>query len=346
MTSTQIQYVIVTTTMTEQTASLEHNQPNIYREPVIEVPGISRDILETFREESAVGYALFKQVVECNDLQGNPDRLTQLKIILHFPKKFRERLEHHLEATKLRDAYFAKKKGIRGAISRSFTQSEERSIFAGELFEELVRSENKMHELAKKQDKEQLLKKMKVSRQLMYVWQYPEKFGIETHWRNPDAAFFEIEDDGTIVIKAVGEAKSGKLDTRAFQQLKEGGIKTQLNQVLRDLKSRDKKWFTDRNLDELADEIDTLHVDTDFKIRLIVPRSDDSIHGILSDSVANKLIKKRKDDSHLVEGSREWGEVTVEDFVYQLKKPDKISLHASAFSGKELAAMNTLLYGD
>lgn len=330
--------------MTEQ-HTLENTLARQKSEPLIEVPGISSDILETFRAESAVGYALFKQVVECNDQQGNPDRLTQLKIILHFPKKFRERLEHHLEATKQRDAYFAKKKGVRSAISHTFVQSKERGIYVGELFEELVRSENKMRELEKKQDLEFVQKTAKVSRQLMYVWQYPEKFGLQTHWRNPDAAFFEVDTDGSIVIKAVGEAKSGKLDTRAYQQLLEGSIQSQLNDLLANLREKDKQWFRDRKLDELAAEIDTMHVDKNFKIRLIVPRSQHFSDPAITEEVAYKLIKVRKDNSDLVDGSGEWGEVHVADFVYQLKKSDKISLHTSAFSGKELAAMTNLLYG-
>lgn len=73
--------------MTEKTSISTEEVAQTVVEPLIVVPGISSEILESFRNESAVGYALFKAVIEAGDVSNNPDRMEQLKVFLYLPKK-------------------------------------------------------------------------------------------------------------------------------------------------------------------------------------------------------------------------------------------------------------------
>lgn len=327
--------------MSEKTVLTE---TQVTEDPTIEVPGIPTEILESFRKESQVGYLLFKSVIEVSDLSGEPDRYEQLKIFLYLPKKFQKMLADHLVKSLERDTYFKEKSAIRQTISDTFTSHKMGGILAGEFFEELVRTETKMKELEAETEegKKEVFKKLRMARELMRVWQYPQEFGIDTHWRNPDAAFFEIEDDGTIVIKAVGEVKAGDLDARAYYQLQKTGIEQQLHEVISFLKARDTQWFTDNKLPHLQEAIPHLHVSSDFKIRLIVPRNRDITEGGITEQQAEQLIKHRGGD---VIGDSRFLTVRIEEFTHLLARSGRITLQKSLFSQRELRAMTNLLYG-
>lgn len=336
-----MQKVYSKVSMSEKSITTE---PQVADEPVLEVPGIPAEILESFRAESQVGYQLFKSVIETNDQSGDPDRYEQLKVFLYLPKRFQEMLATHLVKSIERDRYFQEKKGVNRAITHTFVPTNQGGVLAGEFFEELVRTENKMKELESESEegKKEVFKKLRMARELMRVWQYPEQYGIGTHWRNADAAFFEIEDDGTIVIKAVGEVKATDLDLRAYKQLQRDGIEQQLGEVISFLKAQDKQWFIDRKLPHLSEAIAHLHVSSDFKIRLIVPRNRNISEDGITEQQAEQLVKHR---GGKVLGDARLGQVSVEEFTHLLTRSGRISLQKSLFSQKELGAMTNLLFG-
>jgi len=361
--------------MTEKTSISTEEVAQTVVEPLIVVPGISSEILESFRNESAVGYALFKAVIEAGDVSNNPDRMEQLKVFLYLPKKFQESLASHLILAQERDRMFHPQKSVTNAVRNNFTQAKRFRVLKGEFFEELVRTENKMYELQlvrateeerKKrsvqlteddveareklkqqsiEDKEKFAKKLKLTRQLLKVWQYPDLFGLPNRWNNPDSAFFEIEDDGSIVIKAVGEAKSGMLNSRAYGQLIYEGIQKQLHEVTDTLKSKDPNWFKKYDLELLGENIDMLHVANDFKIRLIIPRNKKVAGTVPTRKEAEALIKSDWRNRDFVFGSTTENPVKVTSFIDLLADSGRITIQKSQFSKKELDAMSELLYG-
>ena len=304
-----------------------------------DVPGVPKNILELFSSESKMGYALFEKILAVDEYQHPANRREQLRVIASLSKEIIEGLRQHLISSEQRESYFQGKKTV-------LTEKKKKMILSGEIFEELVRTEFKLQE-STKNTKEQFRKKNQITKEFLDVWQYPEKYSLDTHWRNPDAAFFEMEDDGTITLQAVGEVKSGKLNARSYEQLVREGIQNQLIELVHVLKKKDTAWFLENKLPMLAKVCANLRIADNFTIRLVVPRNRAVSEEGITYTEAEALIQKDTNNPSEVSGqSFDKPSVSVSAFVEELVSSGRIDVQKSLFSQRELWALRDYFYDE
>ena len=266
---------------------------------------------------------------------------------MNLPKNLLKSLTVHLHHSERRQKQFLARHDRQAAEKFKFSDKEKTGVLAGEVFEELVRTEFKMNEFARVQNdpekKDAFITQLRLARELMRVWQYPEKFGIDVNWRNPDAAFFEINDEGKVVIKSVGEVKAGSLDARAYEQLKSTGIQNQLKEVLHVLKNKDATWFKQKKLPELEAVCQNLSIADDFKIQLFVPRNREVSASGITYEEAERLTKQNYRDRTMVAG-KSTQPVTIHAMAYELSESKRISVQKSLFSQRELGVLTEFLF--
>ena len=334
---------------------------------VVQVEGINPAALEDLQKKSPVGYELFIRLLEVNDSRFEADRIEQFETLCYLNKNFLGLLKKHLFTARkvertfrlrrvqqdLRSGRIAradKEQALTEAKQYTFTSNETFGILKGEIFEDLVRAEFRRKELSpvlqKPEERTEVFKKLRLAREFMYVWQYPALCGLDKRWRNPDAAFLEIESDGRVIIKSVGEVKSGKLDARAYQQLRATGIYSQIREFIAAIQEKGPEWFDQVNppdgLPELKKVYKDLVVDEDFKIELFVPRNNDVSETGVTDDQARRLIKTR---GNYVVGESQ-NPIAVDSFVYDLVNSGRIDVKKSLFSTREVEVLTSTLMNE
>ncbi|MCA9368997.1 MAG: hypothetical protein H6773_03830 [Pseudomonadales bacterium] len=306
-------------------------------------------ILHELKEAKPVLYSLLRDLVTSgHEPSYTPDRAAQIKVLAKLPADLITQMKDFL----VRDQEY-QEKYFRGSDDEPKRTDHK---VAGELFEILVRiqvsaEEKQSIDIPNTSERVSL---SDLTNQFLEVWQYPQKFGIRAAWRNPDAAFLDIDAEGHIYLKAVGEVKAGLLDMRAFEQLRVTGIEMQVKEVLKYLRSRPANWFDQNGLDALKVAKDSLDIHPDgLKIRLFVPAHKEVSKEGITRKQAEDLIKKRRGhedrgDDALVQVPRhlqlKLNPVRVRVFMNLLQDSSRISVQQAVFSGRELYTLaNTII---
>ena len=177
-----------------------------------------------------------------------------------------------------------------------------KGVLKGEVFERLV----VLDPVIKKErfDKEDMENESKIkhmeelSNEILSVMQNPARYGLEEKiqvHRLPDATYINITDKGYVEILGVGEAKSGSIHDRFYQQA--DNYRRSVNTVAGELsKLRHVKRLRNLGLVHLADRMEKsgmegvsnfVRVSPNFKKTLIVPQNKKIEDDLIKESVDN-----------------------------------------------------------
>lgn len=240
-----------------------------------------------------------------------PDRELQRSILDQLPENLVEELHAHLIVVE----------GGKEAES-----SAEESKLRGELFERLATAQ---YGRAGAGTQDPRLAE-ELSQELVQLMHDPRRFGLEEQIggiRNPDLAFFKINDQGKVEIEAAGEVKLGLLTPRAAHQIGGGfreGTRKMVEVVNRMGKPEDSGLLA---VAQSRTRGGYLSASENLKVKLIVPadRNPEKVK-----SLVNRGIFPREDYVRLLE---------------LLKNKDEVEILKSAFSRQEVAAMADHLIG-
>ncbi len=277
--------------------------------------------------------------------QGNVDRLKQLRILVNLlhddPNIFRTLFGKSLNSGVIKD-------GAKGDIT-------------GMLFERLAAAEFRLEKLdavdqlelpsSNENQSEQLKLRLKIASELVRVWQNPDWYGFGKKLKNPDLAYIQITDQGTVVIEALGEVKLGDLDYRCYTQLVDSGFKDALNTLLQELNGPNSEHYKQnllkKGLVHLANAGE-IKVDDNLVIHLVTTSNRPLAKrgGRISRFLAKNLINTRKFKSQQfrskIEGQLQAGEsptVDEETFIKLLMDESKVQIRRSNFSHNEVMAL-------
>ena len=244
-----------------------------------------------------------------------PDRELQTSILRELPENLVEELHGHIMASE------KEQRQIAAELGKEFEAHPEDRVIRGELFERLATLQ---YGRAGAEAQDPLLAE-ELSQELVQLMHNPERFALGPqigHIRNPDLAFFRINDQGKVEIEAAGEAKLGFLDERAAKQIG-GGFKKGIQRMVRAVNQVEKP--EDSGLTAVAQSRTrggSLGVSEDLKVKLIVPadRNLDKKESLIN----RNNFQQGEDYDHLVE---------------LLQDESKIEILKSAFSRQEIAAM-------
>jgi len=245
-----------------------------------------------------------------------PDREIQSSILRQLPENLVEELHAHLLATEKEDQRFAAEKG------KEVRETAEGPAIRGELFERLVVLQ---HGRAGAEAQDPRFAE-DLSQELVDLMHDPERFGLREQIgriRNPDLAFFRINDQGRVEIEAAGEVKLGLLNERAADQIG-GGFRGGIKRMIEAVNEVDRP--EDLGLTAVAQSRTRsgyLSASEDLKVKLIVPADRDLDK---KESLVNRRDFRHKGSYHRF-----------------LRKLDEVEMLKSAFSRQEVAAMSDLL---
>ena len=159
----------------------------------------------------------------------------------------------------------------------------------------------------------------------------PERFALGPQIgrvRNPDLAFFRINDQGKVEIEAAGEVKLGLLDERSAAQIG-GGFKNGIQRMVRAVNQVEKpEEFGLTAVAQSRTRGGSLGASEELKVKLIVPadRNLDKKESLIN----RNNFQQEEDYDHLVE---------------LLQDESKIEILKSAFSWREVAEISYYLVG-
>lgn len=221
-----------------------------------------------------------------------------------------EELRGHLRAVRIEEQTFAAKQ------KREERPINDAQVLRGKLFEELIR-------------KEKLESKSSLANEMLALAHDPERFDLEDFlgmWKNPDLAIIKITDSG-FVIEAIGEAKLGLLDRRAFDQLKKWGFWEGLSETVRILNHIDN--LSKCGLKEIGQRKGKgeILIAPSFKQHVFIPANRNS-------EDIRSLIDQQKGGL---------SEEETERFIGLLENKKLISIEKSVFSTHDVVAMAEVL---
>lgn len=247
-----------------------------------------------------------------------PDRELQNFLLRQLPENLAEELHAHLMARDIEQQQIAAERG------KEVKESPEEQVIRGEIFERLAAAQYGRAG-AKAQDP-RLAEDL--SQELVQLMHDPERFTLGKqigHIRNPDLAFFKINDQGKVEIEAAGEVKLGLLNERSADQIG-GGFRTGVRKMVEAVNQLDNP--EDVGLTAVAQSRSRggyLGASEDLKVRLIVP--------------ADRNVEDKK---NLVNRGDFRNQAYYRHFLDQL---DEVEVLKSAFSRQEVAAMADHLMG-
>lgn len=259
---------------------------------------------------------------------------------------------------------------ITNDIDEQFTVEDEnvqRGMIAGKLFELLAASEFRLDTFDTldtlvledtEGERQKIEYRLKIAEELVLLWHNTEKYGIPLRLRNPDLAYIKLTDSGDVHIEALGEAKLGLLDFRAYAQLLDSGFKQALNTLINWLNSPAGKAFkpklAEQGLYHLS-RAEELSVDQELFVHLVLPsdRKSPEREGPISPQFATTLVNKYKFKeqrmSHIfnyifkANGNKP---IEFEDFFTLLCDETKIKYKRSQFSTEEVWAVTKMLFDE
>ena len=250
-----------------------------------------------------------------------PDRELQASIIRELPENLVEELHAHLMANEI------EQRKIAGERGKEFKEIPDDRVIKGELFERLAAAQ---YGRAGAEARDPRLAE-ELSQELVQLMHNPERFTLGKqigHIRNPDLAFFRINDQGKVEIEAAGEVKLGLLDERAGDQIGWGfrkGIQRMV-QAVNQVENPEDSGLT--AVAQSRARGGSLGVSEDLKVKLIVPadRNLDKKESLIN----RNNFQQEEDYNHLAE---------------LLKDESKIEILKSAFSWREVAEISYYLLG-
>ncbi|MEX2053678.1 MAG: hypothetical protein WD940_01580, partial [Patescibacteria group bacterium] len=193
-----------------------------------------------------------------------PDRELQASILQQLPENLVEELHAHLMGHEKEQRQIAEER------EKEFKETAEGQVVRGELFERLAAVQ---YGRAGAEAQDPRLAE-ELSQELVQLMHNPERFTLGPqigHIRNPDLAFFKINDQGKVEIEAAGEVKLGLLNERSADQIG-GGFKAGIQKMVQAVNEVEKP--EDLGLSAVAQSRargGTLGMAEDLKVRLIVP---------------------------------------------------------------------------
>src|SRR3972149_4034908 len=249
------------------------------------------------------------------------DRELQASILRELPDNLVEELHGHLMANEVEQRKIATERG------KEFKETPDDRVIKGELFERLAAAQ---YGRAGAEAQDPRLAE-ELSQELVQLMHNPERFTLGKqigHIRNPDLAFFRINDQGKVEIEAAGEVKLGLLDERAGDQIGWGfrkGIQRMV-QAVNQVENPEDSGLT--AVAQSRARGGSLGVSEDLKVKLIVPadRNLDKKESLIN----RNNFQQEEDYNHLAE---------------LLKDESKIEILKSAFSWREVAEISYYLVG-
>jgi len=206
--------------------------------------------------------------------ESRRDESRQARVLENLPDDCLMRLKGHLhekyiEKEDFKERYFGKPVE---KLDEEEKRNYELMVLRGEVFELLIQS-----------DPEFVKTKTPESEELLSLLQNPDRYEKKEKMgriKNPDLAYIELNDEGRIIIKGVGEAKLGLLNERALRQLDsfEHSTKALKNTVngIKHAKKMKRMGFDGLakrkvQMDESGERGPFVDIDENFKVTLIVP---------------------------------------------------------------------------
>lgn len=175
----------------------------------------------------------------------------QKEILEAFPDKeaLIVHLVEHYRRNYQRETEYAQKTG------REVKHSDPHIVIRGEIFEKLVATENRIHNLSAEArgltPQEKLPEHQQMEDEFTDFLRQPDKYGFPDLWpmRNPDLSFVESRSEDLMVLTGTGEAKSAQaLDYRAYQQMRPDGLRKTLEQSMMSINQLDSEEAEKRGL--------------------------------------------------------------------------------------------------
>lgn len=261
-------------------------------------------------------------------LTNEPLRERQKKILEAFPDQntlIKQLTEHYLRNYK-REEQYAKK------TRKEVRHSDLRKVIRGELFEQLVATENRLFNMSAESAQVPAPEKKpadsSLEETLTDFLRQPDKYGFDHLWpmRNPDLSFVETRNETLIVLTGTGEAKSAKsLDYRAYRQLRPDGLRKTLELSILGINQLDENAAKDKGLEGFGKGGKKLAMIRHFTQHVIMCRDVDF-----------------SNPDYLIDRSGFYNEADYNDFKQMLlgkHEESKVKLVHSSFSENELDAI-------
>lgn len=249
-----------------------------------------------------------------------PDRDRQMDILSRLPDDFFYALAGHLRTSFLEQQKFSRLRGV------SFDEGDfdDETVFRGKVFEMLVAADPSLHTPDP------------IAEELLALMHDPDRFRLGEklkYYRTPDGAYLYVDRVGAaLVVRAIAEAKLGKLNDRAFRQLSERGFRYGLERLA----------VCINDLDDLKGygltEIATLRNPRGEHIHPIIMIAPD-VHQILV-VPANRDVS---DPASLVRAG-DFDDISYGQILYLLGDTSRLTIRKAAFSAAEVAALTRVLY--
>ncbi len=249
-----------------------------------------------------------------------PDRERQMDILSRLPDDLLYELAGHLRTSFLESQKFAKLRGT----PFDAEEFDDETILRGKVFEMLVAADPILHTPDP------------LAEELLTLMHDPERFAMEEvlrYYRTPDGAYLEVDKvDGRLIVRAAAEAKLGRLNRRAAQQLGVRGFRyglVHMAEAVNETKDLSKHGLVEtatfRERTEKTDG-ELITVASDFRQVLIVPANRDT------------------DDPASLVNSRDFDDLAFGELLYLLSDAGRLTIKKAAFSAAEVAVITRVLY--
>lgn len=301
------------------------------------MPG--ENVSETSNEAHSIGEQIFNDFKKNNHDPINKETvINQVKILRRLPNDFLEQAYGHL-----RSEFLLHQKYNQNRIETKNYFNDEQ-LLAGFANEVLVNIQiRQTHpELRGGTNPETKAELDNYESKILEVANNPERFELPFDvGRNPDVAWLDLDLEGRVIIKGVGEiTTSNQFNKRKFLQLSESGFASNLRNISRHLNS-----LTDgdsRGLPEFGVDKKQIEVSPKLKRYLIVRRDMDTTPA----GLANVIGKTVSDEeySHLDNHSKKkvFSSTERQSFINLLTSPDTVIIK-SEFSNNECRLIANLL---
>jgi hypothetical protein len=246
------------------------------------------DSRETINHEPCLGEQLFNEI---KDSFGNDRERAKacVAVLKNLPENLVEQSYAHLRSESINEThysqshpdhhsnFFSDKKCIEGYVNE---------ILAN------IQIKKSQPELRGSNDPETRKKLDEYEKKILSVANDPARYHLDWHvGRNPDVAWLELDDQGRVIIKGIGEiTTSRQLNKRKYLQLGESGFAANLRNVARKLNNL--KDGDERGLSEFGEGKKQVEVAPQLKRYLMVHHdldtSPEGLENSLGESVSNE----------------------------------------------------------
>lgn len=293
---------------------------------------------ETIISEKTINEQLFNEI---KFFLGNDRKrvIGQVDVLKKIPENLVELTYAHLQAEFINETEYQKKHNTQGESDFS-----DRRCIEGYVNEVManIQIRQTQPELRGSINPETRKQLDEYEAKILSVANNPERYGLDWHvGRNPDVAWLDIDDQGRIIIKGIGEiTNSSQLNKRKYLQLCENGFASNLRYVSKRLNHLENG--NEIGLSEFGEGQKQLEVAPVLKKYLVVPHNFDNSPEGISNSIAQSVSDEEYRHINQVEQKKVLSATEKQSFIDILNSPNTVIIK-SVFDNKEIQVITDYL---